>query len=558
MTTSFADGLSEEEFRRSIEARLRENRPEEAVARLRRQLASEVEPGGILPARFMTVQSSDLVLDGWEELVTRIRAHDEPGRPITAISIAFGWPGENPPQPDERGHLNPLIEVEYFNDAPYPFSESDRDNLLEGYSYYGCTWSGEGKATERSLTLHGIDDLHGALAQLEARLLAMEVPDEAEIRAGSLGACLLSVLLFQAVRDRLASDALPRPVCVMAGSNGVYPYFDAPVAGMPANALKDDAAEANAAAAYIPGPRYSSLLVTGIPRARKRAVLVVEETETETAARIANLRGLHHRDEEVLEPVLDPVPELAEVAVPEDGTIIPIPNGPLMVKRKPAHSWDFRDLLTTEPPSDEPEDEPDQPEPPRDWLEPEDEPEALVPDLPEDFAEPVPEFDAPLPETAWDFTPEPPAADPVLPDWQPEPDPVEPEAEADWDLPPEPPLPPVAEPLFEAVEPVAEAPPAPRRVEPGFTSFEIDLDIESRLKALIAAQTFAPDPEPLPELELEPEPEPEAKAAVPDLGPAWPLGIGWLEDAAEPEAASAPAPRPSLLTRLLTLLPWRR
>ena len=95
MTTSFADGLSEEEFRRSIEARLRENRPEEAIARLRRLLASEVEPGGILPARFMTVQSSDLALDGWEELVTRIRAHDEPGRPITAISIAFGWPGEH-------------------------------------------------------------------------------------------------------------------------------------------------------------------------------------------------------------------------------------------------------------------------------------------------------------------------------------------------------------------------------------------------------------------------------------------------------------------------------
>ena len=116
----------------------------------------------------------------------------------------------------------------------------------------------------------------------------------------------------------------------------------------------------------------------------------------------------------------------------------------------------------------------------------------------------------------------------------------------------------MAEPLFEAAEPVAEAAPAPRRVEPGFTSFEIDLDIESRLKALIAAQTFAPEPEPLPELELDLKLEPEAKAAVPDLGPAWPLGIGWLEDAAEPEATLTPAPRPSLLTRFLALLPWRR
>ncbi|MFN5821441.1 MAG: hypothetical protein ACK44Y_13600, partial [Novosphingobium sp.] len=137
MSTSFADGLSEEEFRRSIEARLRENRPEEAVKRLRRLLAEDAGPGGILPSRFLSVDSSDLTLHGWEDLAVRIRAYDEPGRPITAISIAFGWPGENPPQPDENGHLRPLIEVEYFNDSPYPFSESDRDNLLEGYSYYG-------------------------------------------------------------------------------------------------------------------------------------------------------------------------------------------------------------------------------------------------------------------------------------------------------------------------------------------------------------------------------------------------------------------------------------
>lgn len=573
MTTSFADGLSEEEFRRSVEARLRENRPEEAVKRLRRLLAADAGPGGILPARFLTVESSDLVFGGWDDLATRIRAHDEPGRPITAISIAFGWPGENPPQPDERGHLRPLVEVEYFNDSSYPFSQSDRDNLLEGYSYYGCTWAGEGKVTERTLNLQGIDDLYGALAELEARLLAMEVPDEDQIRAGSLGACLLSVLLFEAVRDAVARDGLPRPVCVMAGSNGVYPYFDAPVSGMPEHALKDEAEKANSAAVYIPGPRYSSLLVTGIPRARKRAVLVVEESETETATRIANLRGLHHRDAEVLEPaiepVFEPIPELAEVALPDDGSIIPNPNGPLLVKKKSAQSWDFRDLLTPEPsldPAAEPEDDLELPEPPRDWMPPTDQTETLAPDPAADFADPVPELDAPLGDPEWDYVPEPPAQDPHPPQWQPEPDPVGPEVEeevkADWDLPSEPPLPPVFQPAPAEPAPVTEAPVASHRVEPGFTSFEIDLDIESRLRALIAAQTFAPEPEPLPELDLdldqEPEPVVEAKAVQPDVGPAWPLGIGWLEDLAEPEAVAAPAPRASLLKRLLNLLPWRR
>lgn len=533
MTTSFADGLSEEEFRRSIEARLRENRPDEAIKRLRRLLAADAGPGGVLPARFLSVDSSDLQLHGWNDLATRIRAYDEPGRPITAISIAFGWPGENPPQPDERGHLRPLIEVEYFNDSAFPFSESDRENLLEGYSYYGCTWAGEGKATDTTLQLEGIDDLHGALAQLEARLLAMDVPDEDEIRAGSLGACLLSVLLFQAVSDRIAADGLPRPICVMAGSNGVYPYFDAPVAGMPEQALKGEGAEANPAAAYIPGPRYSSLLVTGIPRARKRAVLVVEETETETAARIANLRGLHHREAEEAEPVAEsiaePVPELAEV-VPDDGIILPNPNGPLLVKRKPAHSWDFRDLLTPEAPAYEPE--------------PDHAPAGLTPAEPPFVApepdEYEPEWDR---EPDFDLPPPPPPEDARVVEW-PEPEPIEAEQVEQVEQ---------VEP-----EPIAPAPLLRQRapVEPGFTSFEIDLDISSRLKALIAAQTPTVEPE----LEPEPQPVAEVKAALPDLGPAWPLGIGWLEKADEPAVVqeAAVAPRASLLARLLSLLPWRR
>ena len=504
MTTSFADGLSEEEFRRSIEARLRENRPEEAVKRLRRLLADDAGPGGVLPSRFLSVQSSDLELDGWDELATRIRAYDEPGRPITAVSIAFAWPGENPPQPDERGQLRPLIETEYFNDSAYPFSDSDRDNLIEGYSYYGCTWAGEGKATDTTLTLRGVDDLHGALALLEARLLSMDEPDEDEIRAGSLGACLLSVLLFQAVGERITRDGLPRPVCVMAGSNGVYPYFDAPVAGMPEQVLKDGSAEISGAAAYIPGPRYSSLLVAGIPRARKRAVLVIEESENESAARLANLRGLHHRDEVPepaqgapdAEPTAEPLPELAAIA-PDGEAIIPNPAGPLLVKRKPAQSWDFRDLLTPEGP---PHGDVRQGPPP---------PIDLTPPEP-DVAEPAPadsELAAP---------------------------------EVDQDLPSKPPQPPAAEP-----EPAALAPAALSRIQPGFTSFEIDLNIESRLKALIAMSAMTP--------ELQPGPEPRPQAE--------PQGIAWPEEADRPPAAEAlepePEPRPSLLARLLAWLPWR-
>lgn len=338
MTSITLDGLNEEEFRRSIEARLRHDLAGAAVDRLRALIAPYAAPGGILPERFLTVTADDLNLYGWEGLADALRRLDRPGRPVTALGITFGWPGEDAPGPDADGKLTPCLETCYYNDDAFPFSQSGREDLLDGYSYHGCTWGDDCEARETTLSLGGIDDLHGALAGLEARLLASEEPDEEEIRAGSLGACLLSVLLFQAVGARVARDGLPRPLCVMSGSNGVYPYFDAPVVGLPEEARKAGEAADEVGSTPdrgVPGPRYSSLLVTGIPRARKRAVLVLEESEDEMAVRIANLRSLNHR----VDPVEATPPE------PEAPVITPVANGPLMAKKPLGQGWDFREML---------------------------------------------------------------------------------------------------------------------------------------------------------------------------------------------------------------------
>ena len=289
-------GLNEEDFRRSIENRLREGRPGVAIERLRTLLEPYAGLGKILPARFLTVTAQDLVLRGWETLGDAVRRRDVPGHLISAISVSFGWAGEEAPGPDDKGQLNPHIEIGYYSDNAFPFSRSTRDDLLGGYSSFGCTWSGDAETTDSALGVDGIDDLHGALANLETALLASEEPDEDGIRAGSLGSCLLSALLVQAVTDRIAAEGLPRPLCVMAGSNDVYPYFDVPVAGMPESLteLEDQPETVNGA----PLPRYSSLLMTGIPRARKRAVLTLEEDEQETADRIARLRQQTHASED--------------------------------------------------------------------------------------------------------------------------------------------------------------------------------------------------------------------------------------------------------------------
>lgn len=512
MTTITVDGLNEETFRRVIEGRLRQGKPTEAVEKLRALLAPYVGPERILPERFLTVQSSDLQLSGWEGLEAALARHDQPGWPITALSIAFGWPGEEVPRPDSEGLLKPLIEIGYFTDRAFPFSQSAREDLLDGYSYHGCTWADESEGTDHCLSLDGIDDLHGALAALEAHLLGSEEPDEELIRAGSIGACLLSALLFQAVGERIESDGLPRPLCVLAGSNGVYPYFDAPVAGIPAHVLKAaEAAEEDELplGQGVPGPRYSSLLVTGIPRARKRAVLVLDETAEETALRNANLRGLTQRDEPAAAP-----PEAAPEPLAQplsDGGIIPIANGPLMAKKPAKQSWDFRELLG-------PRDElPELPHPT---------PERPLPVASNDLAEPAP---VEQPEGLREEAPElPPAATPVLPELS-RPDPVELSA------------------------------PVPAAPEPGFSLLETN--IQQRLQALVTPPApEVTEPGHAPEVQAEPEElRSDVAPSFSPEGPVWPFGIGWLEDA-EAAVAEAPvaAPQPGLWARLRRWLLPRR
>ena len=474
MTTIVIDDLNEEDFRRSIENRLREGRASAALDKLRSLIAPYAGPGGILPERFLTVEATDLVLSGWDRLGDAVQRHDQPGRPVTALSITFGWPGDETPKPDADGKLRPHLETSYFSDNAYPFSQSGREDLLEGYSFYGCTWNGDCEAIDTTLSLESIDDLHGALASLEARLLASEEPDEESICAGSLGACLLSTLLVQAVTERISRDGLPRPLCVMAGSNSVYPYFDAPVAGMPEDTRKAADEEPDTVDLYngAPAPRYSSLLMTGIPRAKKRAVLVLDESADELANRISRLRNLNHADAENAESEREdmaavPAPEMPDLMAATAG------SGSLLAQKPARQARDLHDMLGLSTLDRSADNAP--PSEPVDWKESVDWPELPVAPGSIDW----PEQSDPVELTDWHEPPTP--AEPV--EWPEPPAPAEP---ADWHEEAEWPERPATSESVEWPEPVhwpdAPAPAKPalpplhgkQPVEPGFTLLEAD------------------------------------------------------------------------------------
>ncbi len=231
MASITIDGLDEEVFRRNIEAMLRVGEADRAAVKLRTLLEPYVTNSKILPARFLEVSAADYEFVGWEKLAERLARNDSPRYPVTAMTIAvsdaeaMGIEAE----PDEGG--GPLIATSHFTDEAYMFSHCEISDLLDGYSFYGCEWHGSSAHVDNALSLTGVTDLYRAITELETNLIAAQHPAVEIIRAGSIAACYLAVLLHQAVRNTIRSKGLPRPLSVMAGAEGVYPYFDAPVIG---------------------------------------------------------------------------------------------------------------------------------------------------------------------------------------------------------------------------------------------------------------------------------------------------------------------------------------
>jgi hypothetical protein len=223
------DGMEEHAFRRSIEIMLRNGRADEAVDQLRRLLPHYAGEGKTLPARLLELSAEQIKLGGWDRLAQRIEEYSRPSIPITAVGIGIGDPEDLGLEPDALGNLKPPLATSYYSDATFPFSETDRADLLEGYSAFGCEWQGDHDRIDDTLSIEGIDDLYGAITRLENEVAASERPDPELVCAGAIGACYLGVMVWQAARRAVMEFGLPRPMAILLVNSDAYPFFDAPV-----------------------------------------------------------------------------------------------------------------------------------------------------------------------------------------------------------------------------------------------------------------------------------------------------------------------------------------
>lgn len=223
------DGMEEHAFRRSIEIMLRDGRADEAVDRLKALLPAYAGEGKTLPARLLELSPHHINLGGWDRLAAKVEEYSRPSIPITAIGIGIGDPEDLGLEPDAAGNLKPPLATSYYSDATFPFSETDRADLLEGYSSFGCEWQGDHDRIDETLSIEGIDDLYGAIVRLENEVSGSASPDPALICAGAVGACYLGVMVWQAARRAVIELGLPRPMAILLVNSDAYPFFDAPV-----------------------------------------------------------------------------------------------------------------------------------------------------------------------------------------------------------------------------------------------------------------------------------------------------------------------------------------
>lgn len=229
MSDRFHGSIDATAFRRELEAQLRGGDADAALASVRSALATLAQTGSALALRCLEVGPEHVNMAGWAKLAGRVAALDRPDTPITAIGIDLSDPGAHSDQrPDPAGHLEPYIETNFFSDAAYPFSCSDRDALLAGYVGSGSKWQGCFADIDNPISIAGLADVYGpiyALEQVHARVRS----DGPDFETAVVGSSFIAILVHLAVRDAVRRQGLPRPMAVLVGSNESYPYFDAPV-----------------------------------------------------------------------------------------------------------------------------------------------------------------------------------------------------------------------------------------------------------------------------------------------------------------------------------------
>jgi hypothetical protein len=166
---------------------------------------------------------STVRVTGWDELAADF-ARDEakyPGiGPITAIGADLSAHCE----PDDDSWA---LEVNFYDDDPFPFSKGDIAAINAEAASTSTEWQGNFRDIVGSLTVVGLGRIYRAICDNDAGRPGAGEPAPVSLVADRLGRYFITLRFHQALLRDAAHHGLPRAMVLMGGAHDVAPWYEA-------------------------------------------------------------------------------------------------------------------------------------------------------------------------------------------------------------------------------------------------------------------------------------------------------------------------------------------
>ncbi|MDO9369660.1 MAG: hypothetical protein Q7T68_13915 [Sphingopyxis sp.] len=166
---------------------------------------------------------STVRVTGWDDLAADF-ARDEakyPGiGPITAIGADLSDHVE--PDDDSWG-----LEVNFYDDDPFPFSKGDIGAINAEAASTSTEWQGNFRDIVNSLSVVGLGRIYRAIAANDPGRADPGEPAPVSLVADRLGRYFVTLRFHQALVRDAAHYGLPRAMVLMGGAHDVAPWYEA-------------------------------------------------------------------------------------------------------------------------------------------------------------------------------------------------------------------------------------------------------------------------------------------------------------------------------------------
>jgi hypothetical protein len=168
----------------------------------------------------------DVHVNGWDELAADLRSLEEreaDAETITAVGVNLTMHCD--PDGDDWG-----LEVSFYDDDRFPFSQSDIASINTEAAKTSTKWQGCFRDIGHSLTVQGLGRIYQAICDNERQARAWPQPGEpasVDSVADRLGGYFVTLRFHQALVRDARREGLPRPMVLLGGAHDISPHYEA-------------------------------------------------------------------------------------------------------------------------------------------------------------------------------------------------------------------------------------------------------------------------------------------------------------------------------------------